>query len=126
MNWFLKTIVIVSAIGLFSFLSYWGTYKLFQINDFDERIGELKALIKLRKRQIKKGELNSNENDELKFTIEKIQTQVDKTLKKLNPTSFAHMQSTNLNEIYHKCEKVFNRDDKDIVLKRNKTHEKYH
>jgi hypothetical protein len=80
MNWFLKTIVIVSAIGLFSFLSYWGTYKLFQINDFDERIGELKALIKLRKRQIKKGELNSNENDELKLTIEKIQTQVDKTL----------------------------------------------
>lgn len=55
MGWFLKFIIILFAVGLAGGLSYWGTLKLFTVHDFGERVGELTMLIKLRKRQVKKG-----------------------------------------------------------------------
>lgn len=65
MSWFLKFIIIVVAIGFFGVASYWLTFKLFQVNEFGDRVSELQMLIKLRKRMVKRGELKNEDNDKL-------------------------------------------------------------
>lgn len=118
MGWFPKLVIIVAAILILGSFSYWATYKLFQVSDFDERVTELTTLIKLRKRAIKKnGCLNPTDEEILQQTIEKIQAFINKTFKNLNPTSFAANQRRRLDDIYHKCERVYNKDDLDISIK---------
>jgi patatin-like phospholipase/acyl hydrolase len=41
MGWFPKLVIIVAAILIAGSFSYWGTFKLFQVSDFGERVGEL-------------------------------------------------------------------------------------
>ena len=79
----LQIFITLLFIGLFGFLAYYITQRIFTIPNFKENIQNLEKLIKLQRKKLKKQTLDEKEECELKEKTSKIKDEIQVIAKEI-------------------------------------------